>query len=134
MGRLRPWQWPLPAGCGMAFAKDGYDTIPIGGLDATNEKSPASIGWGAGESLNGAAGPPLHWACCWCPLWSLRRMGSTARQKVSKPGLEAALMGPYHPRGFYTTKAQLEVEGPASDGAAGRRSPVEASGSRALQE
>jgi len=31
---------------------------------------------------------------------------------VTKPGMEEAVMGPYYPRGYYTTKAQFETEGP----------------------
>jgi hypothetical protein len=31
---------------------------------------------------------------------------------VTKPGMEEAVMGPYYPRGYYTTKAEFEAEGP----------------------
>jgi hypothetical protein len=32
--------------------------------------------------------------------------------KVTKPGMEEAVMGLYYPRGYYTTKAEFEAEGP----------------------
>ncbi|MBK9986060.1 MAG: hypothetical protein IPP21_03530 [Betaproteobacteria bacterium] len=31
--------------------------------------------------------------------------------KVTKPGMEAAVMGPYLPKGEYTTKAAFEANG-----------------------
>lgn len=31
---------------------------------------------------------------------------------VIKPGMEEAVMGPYYPRGYYTTKAEVEANGP----------------------
>jgi hypothetical protein len=31
---------------------------------------------------------------------------------VTKPGMEEAVMGPYYPRGYYTTKAEFEASGP----------------------
>ncbi len=31
---------------------------------------------------------------------------------VTKPGVEEAVMGPYYPRGYYTTKAEFEAKGP----------------------
>ena len=31
---------------------------------------------------------------------------------VTKPGMEEAVMGPYYPRGEYTTKAEFEAKGP----------------------
>jgi hypothetical protein len=31
---------------------------------------------------------------------------------VSKPGTEEAVMGPYYPRGYYTTTAEFEAKGP----------------------
>jgi hypothetical protein len=32
--------------------------------------------------------------------------------KVTKQGMEAAVMGPYYPRGYYTTKQLFEAQGP----------------------
>ena len=32
--------------------------------------------------------------------------------KVMKPSAEEAVMGPYYPRGYYTTKAEFETSGP----------------------
>ncbi len=32
--------------------------------------------------------------------------------KVTKPGMEEAVMGPYYPRGYYTDKATFEAQGP----------------------
>jgi hypothetical protein len=31
---------------------------------------------------------------------------------ANKPGTEEAIMGPYYPKGYYTTKAEFEAEGP----------------------
>jgi hypothetical protein len=30
---------------------------------------------------------------------------------ITKPGMEEAVMGPYYPRGTYTTKAEFEAAG-----------------------
>jgi hypothetical protein len=38
---------------------------------------------------------------------------SQSPDKVTKPGTEAEVMGPYYPRGYYTTKAQFEATGPS---------------------
>ena len=32
---------------------------------------------------------------------------------VTKPGMEEAVMGPYYPRGYYTTKVEFESKGPS---------------------
>src|SRR5260370_6685528 len=32
--------------------------------------------------------------------------------KVTKPGQEASVMGPYYPSGYYTTKVDFEANGP----------------------
>lgn len=31
---------------------------------------------------------------------------------VTRPGMEKAVMGPYYPRSYCTTRAELEAEGP----------------------
>jgi hypothetical protein len=40
------------------------------------------------------------------PNWKVRP------DNVTRPGMEEAVMGPYYPRGYYTTKAEFEAEGP----------------------
>ncbi|MDF0673615.1 MAG: hypothetical protein P0120_04635 [Nitrospira sp.] len=48
----------------------------------------------------------------------LRIMGNSPNWKerpdnITKPGTEEAVMGPYFPRGYYTTKAEFESKGPS---------------------
>jgi hypothetical protein len=32
--------------------------------------------------------------------------------KATRPGTEEAVMGPYYPRGYYTTREEFEAKGP----------------------
>lgn len=45
------------------------------------------------------------------PTWAERP------DHVTKPGMEQAVMGPYYPRGYYTTMAEFESKGPRKYGA-----------------
>ncbi len=40
------------------------------------------------------------------PTWT------QAPDRITTPGTEAAVMGPYYPRGYYTDKASFEAQGP----------------------
>jgi len=56
----------------------------------------AWIDWGPGEGVK----DPRN-----------RKDWEDSPAKAQKPGMEAAVMGPYYPRGHYTTKARFETEG-----------------------
>jgi hypothetical protein len=34
---------------------------------------------------------------------------------ITKPGTDPAVMGPYFPKGHYTTKSEFEAKGPAKE-------------------
>ena len=96
--------------------KDGYYTIVVSRPEdrpknATSEKGVAWIDWGPGEGLNDPRNRTdlgmllMRFMVCQ-PGWE------NSPAKVHKPGMEAAVMGPYYPRGYYTTKEEFEAKGP----------------------
>ena len=80
--------------------------------NATSENGIAWIEWSArGEGLDDPKnrtdfGMLLLRMMANNPSWS------QSPNKVTKPGIEEAVMGPYYPKGYYTTKEEFETEGP----------------------
>ena len=93
--------------------KDGFYTIVVSlpedrPKNATAENGIAWINWGPGEGI----GDPRN-----RKDWGALLMRFMVPQKdwqynPLKPGDLATVMGRYYPRGYYTTKAQFEAEGP----------------------
>ena len=96
--------------------KDGYYTIVVSlpedrPKNATNEKGVAWINWGPGEGL-GDPRDRKDWGMLLMRFMVCHKDWENSPQKAAfKPGTEAAVMGPYYPRGYYTTKEKFEAEG-----------------------
>lgn len=97
--------------------KDGYYTIVYSRKEdrpknATAENGIAWIEWSPlGEGVESAKNRPdfgmlLMRFIANDPNWA------QSPTKITKPGMEEAVMGPYYPRGYYTTKAEFEARGP----------------------
>lgn len=93
----------------------GYYTVVVSRPEdrpknATVENGVAWLDWGPGEGLD----DPRNRAD-FCML-GMRFMAShsaweNSPAKATRPGTEEAVMGPYYPRGYYTTTAAFEAEG-----------------------
>ena len=97
--------------------KDGNYTIVYSRKEdrpknATPENGVAWIEWSPrGEGIDGPKNRPDF------GMLMLRIIANDPAWKqspnyVTKPGMEEAVMGPYYPRGYYTTKAEFEAKGP----------------------
>jgi hypothetical protein len=95
--------------------KDGYYTIVVSRPEdrpknATRENGVAWINWGPGEGLNDPR-DRKDWGMLLMRFMVPKPDWEHSPAKIAKPGEEAAVMGPYYPRGYYTTKAQFEAKG-----------------------
>jgi len=95
--------------------KDGYYTIVVSRPEdrpknATRGNGVAWIDRGPGEGLDG---PRNHkdWGMLLMRYMVPHKAWEYSPLKAHKPGMEAAVMGPYYPRGYYTIKAKFEAEG-----------------------
>ena len=95
--------------------KDGFYTIVVSRPEdrpknATRENGIAWIDWGPGEGLDDPRNRTdwgmllMRYMVC-SPNWEQSPM------KAKQPGMEPNVMGPYYPRGYYTTKEQFESDG-----------------------
>jgi hypothetical protein len=96
--------------------KDGYYTIVVSRPEdrpknATNENGVAWIDWGPGEGLSDPR-DRKDWGMLLMRFMVPQKDWENSPAKVTKPGMEAAVMGPYYPRGYYTTKQEFEAKGP----------------------
>ncbi len=95
--------------------KDGYYTLVVSRPEdrpknATNESGVAWIDWGPGEGL----GDPRNrkdWGMLLMRFTGINEDWQYSPLKVKSPGELATVMGPYYPRGYYTTKEKFEAEG-----------------------
>jgi hypothetical protein len=95
--------------------KDGYYTIVVSRPEdrpknATAEQGITWIDWGPGEGLNDPRNR-TDWGMLIMRFMVPQKDWEHSPAKVTKPGMEAEVMGPYYPRGYYTTKEQFEAEG-----------------------
>ena len=95
--------------------KDGYYTIVVSRpedrpMNATRENGVAWIDWGPGEGLDDARNRK-DWGMLLMRFMVPQESLVNSPAKVTKPGTEASVMGPYYPRGYYTTKQEFEAEG-----------------------
>ena len=78
--------------------------------NATRENHVAWMDWGPGEGLSDPRNRPdwgmliMRYMVCH-PDWK------ESPENATKPGTDEAVMGPYYPKGYYTTKAGFETEG-----------------------
>jgi len=92
--------------------KDGFYTIVVSLPDdrpknATAENGVAWINWGPGEGLD-APRNRKDWGAL---LMRFMVPQKDWKYNPLKPGDLATVMGPYYPKGYYTTKEQFEAEG-----------------------
>jgi hypothetical protein len=94
----------------------GYYTIVVSRPEdrpknATRENGVAWMDWGPGEGLDDPR-DRKDWGMLLMRFMVCHKDWQDSPCKVSKPGTEEAVMGPYYPRGYYTTKAEFESKGP----------------------
>jgi hypothetical protein len=96
--------------------KDGYYTIVVSlpedrPKNATAENGIAWINWGPGEGI----GDPRNrkdWGALLMRFMVPHKDWPHSPLKAKTPEELATVMGPYYPRGYYTTKEKFETEGP----------------------
>jgi hypothetical protein len=95
--------------------KDGFYTIIVcrpedRPKNATAENGIAWIDWGAGEGI----GDPRNrkdWGALLMRFMVPKPDWPHSPLKAKSPEELATVMGPYYPKGYYTTKAEFEAEG-----------------------
>jgi hypothetical protein len=83
--------------------------------NATAENGVAWLNWGPGEGLNDPRNR-ADWGMLIMRFIACDPNWENSPSKITKPGTEAAVMGPYYPRGYYTDKASFEKTGPHAVG------------------
>ena len=96
--------------------KDDYYTIVVSRPEdrpknATRENGVAWIDWGPGEGLNDPRNR-TDWGMLLMRYMVCQPDWKNSPAKATKPGTAEAVMGPYYPRGYYTTKEEFEATGP----------------------
>jgi hypothetical protein len=96
--------------------KDGEYTIVVSRPEdrpknATLDRGVAWIDWGPGEGLNDPRNRK-DWGMLLVRMMSADPNWENSPDKIARPGEEAAVLGPYYPRGEYTTKEAFEARGP----------------------
>jgi hypothetical protein len=96
--------------------KDRYYAIVVSRPEdrpknATRENGVAWVNWGPGEGLDDPRNRK-DWGMVLMRFMVPQKDWEYSPLKATKPGMEAAVMGPYYPRGYYTTKAEFEAKGP----------------------
>lgn len=94
----------------------GYYTIVVSRPEdrpknATEENGVVWMDWGPGEGLTDPRNR-TDWGMLLMRFMVCKPDWENSPAKIRKPGTEEAVMGPYYPRGYYTTKEQFEVNGP----------------------
>jgi hypothetical protein len=94
---------------------DGYYTIVVSRpedrpANATAENGIAWIDWGPGEGLDDPRNR-ADWGMLLMRFMACSSSWENSPMKATSPGMEADIMGPYYPRGYYTTKKEFEARG-----------------------
>jgi hypothetical protein len=100
--------------------EDGSYTIVVSRpedrpANATDENGVAWIDWGPGEGLDGDPRNRTDFGLLLMRFMACAEDWENSPLKAKTPGTEAEIMGPYYPRGYYTTKAEFEAKGPRKD-------------------
>jgi hypothetical protein len=95
--------------------KDGYYTIVVSRPEdrprnAIPENDVAWIDWGPGEGLDDPR-DRKDWGMLLMRFMVCHPDWGNSPAKARKPGTEEAVMGPYFPKGYYTTKEEFEAKG-----------------------
>jgi hypothetical protein len=93
----------------------GYYTIVVSRPEdrpnnATKEHGVAWMDWGPGEGLDDPRNRK-DWGMLIMRYMVCKEDWEHSPEKATKPGSDEAVMGPYYPKGYYTTKAGFETEG-----------------------
>lgn len=93
----------------------GYYTIVVSlpedrPKNAVAENGITWINWGLGEGLNDLR-DRKEWGMLLMRFMVCQQGWNNSPQKATKPGMEEAVMGPYYPKGYYTTKERFESGG-----------------------
>jgi hypothetical protein len=96
--------------------KDGYYTIVVSRPEhrpksATRENGVAWIDWGPGEGLNDPRNR-TDWGLLIMRFMVCHPDWENSPARAHEPGTEEAVMGPYYPKGYYTTRGEFEAKGP----------------------
>jgi hypothetical protein len=95
---------------------EGYYTVVVSRpedrpTNATSENGVAWVDWGPGEGLDDPRNRE-DWGMLLMRYMVCHKDWETSPCHIKTPGTEEQVMGPYYPRGYYTTKEQFEAEGP----------------------
>jgi hypothetical protein len=95
--------------------KNGYYTIVVSRPEdrprnATRENGVAWIDWGPGEGLNDPRNR-TDWGFLIMRFMVCHPDWQDSPARAHKPGTEEAVMGPYYPKGYYTTREAFETKG-----------------------
>ncbi|MBI3797847.1 MAG: hypothetical protein HY268_12880 [Deltaproteobacteria bacterium] len=95
--------------------KDGFYTIVVSlpedrPKNATYENGVVWIDWGPGEGLQDPR-DRKDWGMLLMRYMVCQSDWENSPAKIHKPGTEEAVMGPYYPKGYYTTKAEFAAKG-----------------------
>jgi hypothetical protein len=100
----------------MPVDKDGYYTVVISRPEdrpknATRENGITWINWGPGEGLWNDPRNRPDWGMVLMRFMVPAENWDHSPSKATKPGTAENVMGPYYPKGYYTTKAEFEARG-----------------------
>jgi len=97
--------------------KDGFYTIVVSRpedrpANATDDNGLAWIDWGPGEGLDDDPRNRTDFGMLLMRFMVCHEDWKQSPTSATTPGTEADVMGPYHPKGYYTTKEEFEAQGP----------------------
>ena len=97
--------------------EEGYYTIVVSRpedrpANATDENGIAWMDWGPGEGLDDDPRNRTDFGMMIMRFMACAEDWEHSPTKATTPGTEEEIMGPYYPRGYYTTKEEFEAEGP----------------------
>jgi hypothetical protein len=94
--------------------EEGYYTIVVSRPEdrpgnATRANGVMWIDWGPGEGVDDPRNRK-DWGMLLMRFMACHPDWENSPRKAHEPGMEQAVMGPYYPRGYYTTKAEFEAK------------------------
>ncbi len=97
--------------------EDGCYTIVVSRpedrpANATDDNGIAWMDWGPGEGLDDDPRNRTDFGMMIMRFMACAEDWEHSPTKATTPGTEEEIMGPYYPRGYYTTKEEFETEGP----------------------
>jgi hypothetical protein len=83
--------------------------------NATEENGISWLDWGPGEGLEDDPRNRTDFALMLMRFMACAEDWEHSPVRATTPGTEAEVMGPYFPRGYYTTREEFEANGPRKD-------------------